>query len=243
MVASMAQYQALTSKAKEGCSRLQPAADQIVGILHNTYCSESVLGVSINPLCPTVKNAIREFQEYLGPFLSRLVQVLESLETVPVFIFFAGGKWQEIKSQANTVSDSTLGLSNSMGWWEGDAGQAYTTGVGEQYDAVSGISSTADTMSNACYSFFNAALNLAVAVVDIIAAFLNDIDTPAGIAGAVATAGTSILEAAGNQIPDLLGALAQFATSITETESQLKNALPIEYMPNGTWPLATAGSQ
>lgn len=249
VVASSETYKAIVSKAKHGYSSIRPAADRICSILESTFCSDVLDTVipgiplpGINPLCPVVKKAISRFNADVSQYLPKLLQVLDSLDTVPFFILAAGYEWQDINSKAGSVCNETLGLSGSSQGWEGWAGQAYTTGVGWQSDAASGIQAAADNIANDCFDFFNAALSFAVNVVDIITDFLNDIDSPEAIAGAVASAGGSIVEAAAGQAPALAGALAEFSNSMAQCIDKMSN-MTINYMPYNQWPSALAGSQ
>jgi hypothetical protein len=250
MVASKAVYEAVIGKARQGAGEIQPTADWVFKVLQETYCSDlrylvdPVLGLPGTNLCPVVKQAISEFQRGLDEYMPKLLDALYYLEIVPVFMWDAGGLWADIQQRADEVSNSTSALSQSqeMGWWEGDAGKAYSQGVGDQSGAAGAIASTAGTISGACGTFFNVTLACAIAIAGGIAALIS------GILGAGPTLGASAVIAIGGAIVALGGALAEMYFGIEGPERQLQGTIPIPSMPGGSlstgggWPSATQGS-
>jgi hypothetical protein len=250
MVASKAVYEAVIGKARQAAAEIQPTADWVVKALEETYCSDlrylagPVVGLPGTNLCPVVKQAISEFERILDEYLPRLLQALDYLEVVPIFMWAAGGQWTDIQHRANEVSDTALTLSQrkEMVVWEGDAGKAYSTGVADQPGAAAAISSTAGTIASACDTFFTAALACAIAIVAGMTTFI------LGIISAVPSAGAGLVAAVVGLGIALAGALGEMYFGIEVPERQLQGAVPIQSMPGGSqptgggWPSATQGS-
>jgi hypothetical protein len=251
MVASKAVYEAVVGKARDAAAEIQPTADWVIKALEETYCSDlrylidPVIGLPGTNLCPTVKLAIAEFQRLMDEYLPKLVQALDYLDAVPPYMLAAGSQWKDIQQRATEVSNSALSLSQSeeMGWWEGDAGKAYSTGVGDQSGAAAAISSTAGTISSACETFFDWNLGCAIAIAAGLATFL------LALPPAIPSAGTSLVPAAAGLGVAVLGAVLDAAFGIVQPTLQLEGAVPIQNMPGGRvptgggWPSATQGSQ
>jgi hypothetical protein len=251
MVASLAQYQAVLKKARQAVAEVQPAANQASAAVQKKFCSSTADGVAggivsgitgglaLNPLCPAAKLSIKEFEIYLAEFLVQVTQALDLLEDVPPFVWQAGNTWVGIQKQATNISDSTLQLSQSaeMGWWEGEAGKAYTAGVADQYDAASAIASTAGTVSSACDSFFTATFVCAVTILAGLVAFLGAL-AAAPVDGGIGSLVVAVIAV----ILALGGAISEVIFGIGQPTRQLLGALPIQYMPGGSWPSATQGS-
>lgn len=250
MVASKAVYEAVVGKAREAAAEIQPTADWVIKALEETYCSDlrylvdPTVGLPGTNLCPVVKQAISEFRRLMDEYLPKLVQALDYLEAVPPYMFEAGIQWKDIQQRATEVSNSTLRLSQSqeMGWWEGDAGKAYSAGVGDQPGAAAAISSTAGTISSACETFFDWNLGCAIAIAGGLATFL------LALPPAIPSAGTSLVPAAVGLGVAVLGAVLDAAFGIEQPTMQLQGAVPIPDMPGGSlltgggWPSATQGS-
>jgi hypothetical protein len=251
MVASMVQYQAVLGKVKDGCGKVQPTADWVVKVLEAEFCSETLSTVlpfvhlpDLNPLCAVVKRNIHELQGYLDKYLPEVEATLTFLEAVPIFMWNAGNEWKNIQSATAQLGNSTGWLSQNeyMGWWEGYAGQAYSTGVGDQSGAVNSISATAGSISSACDSFFAAALTFLVSIANDISNLLEELLT------AVPTLGSTAVLAAGSAVVSFTGAIGVMKEAIDQIERQLQGLLPIPDMYGGSsitaddWPSATQGS-
>jgi hypothetical protein len=248
MVASKAVYEAVMGKARQAANEIQPTADWVCRVLEDTFCSDlrylvdPILGLPGTNLCPAVKLAIQEFQRILAEYLPKLYEALNSLELVPPFMFEAAGQWTDIQKLADEVSNSTYNLSQSaeMGWWDGDAGKAYATGVGDQNGAAAAVGGTAGSISGACNAFFDAAFGAALGIGVGLATFLGS------VIAAPADGGTSLPLAALGLGIAVTSALVGMAYEILGPEQQLQGLVPIPGMPGGRtgggWPSATQGS-
>jgi predicted phage tail protein len=250
MVASKAVYEAVIGKARQAANEIQPTADWVCRVLEDTFCSDlrylvdPVIGLPGTNLCPMVKLAIQEFQRILAEYLPKLYEALNSLELVPPFMYDAAAQWKDIQKLADEVSDSTLALSQSqeMGWWEGDAGKAYSQGVGDQSGAAGAIGGTAGSISGACSAFFEAAFGAALGIGVGLVTFLGS------VVAAPADGGSTLPLAALGLGIAVTSALVGMAYETLGPEQQLQGLVPIPGMPGGKmstgggWPSATQGS-
>jgi hypothetical protein len=251
MVASKAVYEAVIDKARQAADEIQPTADWVCRVLEDTFCSDlrylvdPIVGLPGMNLCPSVKLAIQEFQRILAEYLPKLFQLLTSLELVPPYIWGASGQWTGIQQRATEISNSALALSQSeeMGWWEGDAGKAYATGVGDQSGAAGAISSTAAAIAGACESFWIAAFAAVLLIAGGLATFIVTLPT------APADAGASLVPAVTGLVVACVSAIGGMVYETLGPEQQLHGVVPIPSMPGGSvstgggWPSATQGSQ